>query len=220
MRIREVRNLVNGTSDTAFAVDGTGHIVAWNHAAESLFDLPRDEVIGKMCCEIVRGMDECGQVCSTRCVVRQAAQNCHTIANFDLQVKTAGGSQWCNVSVMIADNSELTTPYAIHIVRQIDVQKRFELLVRDYVMTGTRLPAEQASALMASGRSPARESKLSDRELGVLRLLAKGNTTTNIAHELHISRTTVHNHVQRILRKLGSHTRLEAIRRAEHAGLI
>jgi DNA-binding NarL/FixJ family response regulator len=53
-----------------------------------------------------------------------------------------------------------------------------------------------------------------------LKLLAKGRATEAIAKQLHISRTTVNNHVQHILNKLNAHTRLEAIRRAEHAGLI
>jgi len=61
---------------------------------------------------------------------------------------------------------------------------------------------------------------LTDRELEILRLLGKGSTTSEVADQLHISRTTVNNHVQHILRKLDAHTRLEAIRRAEHAGLI
>jgi DNA-binding NarL/FixJ family response regulator len=56
--------------------------------------------------------------------------------------------------------------------------------------------------------------------LEVLRLLAKGETTESIADQLSISRTTVNNHIQHILHKLNAHTRLEAIRRAEHAGLI
>jgi DNA-binding NarL/FixJ family response regulator len=50
--------------------------------------------------------------------------------------------------------------------------------------------------------------------------LAKGVTTAAIAERLGISRTTVNNHVQHILHKLNAHSRLEAIRRAEHAGLI
>ena len=50
--------------------------------------------------------------------------------------------------------------------------------------------------------------------------MGKGGTTSSIAGQLHISRTTVDNHVQHILRKLDSHTRLEAIRRAEHAGFL
>jgi DNA-binding NarL/FixJ family response regulator len=61
---------------------------------------------------------------------------------------------------------------------------------------------------------------LTNRELEVLRLLAKGATTGAIANQLHISRTTVNNHIQRLLHKLNAHSRLEAIRRAERAGLI
>jgi DNA-binding CsgD family transcriptional regulator len=42
----------------------------------------------------------------------------------------------------------------------------------------------------------------------------------NIAKQLQISPTTVNNHIQHILKKLNAHTRLEALRRAERAGLI
>ncbi|MGZ5481873.1 MAG: response regulator transcription factor [Pyrinomonadaceae bacterium] len=92
--------------------------------------------------------------------------------------------------------------------------------MRDFVVTGTGLSTEQAATLISSAHAPARETELSDRERDILSLLAKGVTTTTVAEQLHISRTTVNNHVQHILRKLDSHTRLEAIRRAEHAGLI
>jgi DNA-binding NarL/FixJ family response regulator len=122
--------------------------------------------------------------------------------------------------VLIADGDNSRLPYSIHIVSQIDVRKRLELLLRDFVVTGTGLSAEQATTLISSAHAPARETKLSERERDVLKLLANGVTTTTIAEQLHISRTTVNNHIQHILRKLDSHTRLEAIRRAEHAGLI
>ncbi|HLF83996.1 MAG TPA: LuxR C-terminal-related transcriptional regulator [Blastocatellia bacterium] len=220
MRLREIKGLVDSTSDSSFAVDGSGHIVAWNKSAEAMFGLPAGEAIGKMCGEIVQGMDECGPVCSADCSVQQAVRKHHPVGNFDLHVETASGRQWCNVSVLIADEPNSTLPYSIHIVRQIDVRKRLELLVRDFVVTGTGLAPEQAKTLISSTRAPARETELSDREINVLRLIAKGVTTTAVAEQLHISRTTVNNHIQHILRKLDVHTRLEAIRRAEHAGLI
>jgi DNA-binding NarL/FixJ family response regulator len=53
--------------------------------------------------------------------------------------------------------------------------------------------------------------RLTPRELEILRLLASGLGTTAIAAELFISSTTVRNHVQHILGKLGVHRRLEAI---------
>ena len=220
MRIREIRDLVDSTSDSSFAVDGSGQIVAWNRAAEAMFGLSTDEAKGKQCGEIIQGMDECGSVCSADCAVQQAVRKHHPVGNFDLQVETASGRQWCNVSVLIADEAGSTAPYSIHIVRQIDVRKRLELLVRDFVVTGTGMPADQATALISSTRAPARATELSDRELEILRLLGKGSTTAGVADLLHISRTTVNNHVQHILRKLSAHNRLEAIRRAEHAGLI
>ena len=65
-----------------------------------------------------------------------------------------------------------------------------------------------------------RESTLSAREHDVLKQLEMGATTAVVAERLHISRTTVNNHVQHILRKANSHTRIEAIRRAERAGLL
>ena len=54
----------------------------------------------------------------------------------------------------------------------------------------------------------------------MLHLLARGTGTAQIAETLSISTGTVRNHVDRILRKLGAHTRLEAVVRASEFGLL
>src|SRR5262245_12243496 len=100
---REIKKLVDGTCDSAFAVDGHGRIVAWNGSAEAMFGLAADQAIGKACGEIIRGSDECGPVCSAECTVKQSVRKRHPVGNFDMQVQTANGTQWCNVSVLIAD---------------------------------------------------------------------------------------------------------------------
>lgn len=220
MRAEEISRLVASTSDAAFAVDGDGSVIAWNGAAETLFGLPAAEAIGRPCGDLLQGSDECGAVCSRDCTVIQAVHRRHPISNFDLQVNTATGRKWCNISVLIAENGSSVSPHAIHIVRPIDFRKQLEILVRDFIVSRTELPTEEAVALISSTRAAAREAELSVRELEILRLLGKGANTAAIAAQLHISRTTVNNHVQHILRKLGAHNRLEAIRRAEHAGLI
>lgn len=220
MRLREIKALVESTSDSSFAVDGSGCIAAWNKGAETMFGFAAVDVIGRMCCEVIKGNDECGPVCSADCTIQQAVRKHHPIGNFDLHVQTVKGKQWCNMSVLIADEAGSSRPYSIHIIRLIDVRKRLELLVRDFVVNGTGMPPEQASTLISTTRAAARDAELSNRELDVLRLLGKGVTTNVIAQQLHISRTTVNNHIQHILRKLDVHTRLEAIRRAEHAALI
>ncbi|HEX7294300.1 MAG TPA: LuxR C-terminal-related transcriptional regulator [Pyrinomonadaceae bacterium] len=220
MRSEEITRMTESTSDAAFAVDGEGLVVAWNHAAEALFALPTSEAMGRACGDIVQGADECGAVCSQECTVRQSVAKRHPIGNFDLLINTASGRQWCNVSVLVAENGATTNPHAIHIVRPIDLRKRLEILVRDFVVSKTSVPAEEAVAMISSTRDAAKETELTERELEILRLLGKGSTTSGVADQLNISRTTVNNHVQHILRKLNAHTRLEAIRRAEHAGLI
>jgi two-component system NarL family response regulator len=53
--------------------------------------------------------------------------------------------------------------------------------------------------------------RLSDRELQVLKLVAKGLTNREAAGELHLSENTVKNHVANILDKLHLRSRLEAV---------
>jgi len=61
---------------------------------------------------------------------------------------------------------------------------------------------------------------ISVRELEVLRLLAEGITTKEIAGQLHLSVNTVRNHVQNILGKMGVHSKLEAVTQAIRDELI
>jgi len=220
MRLSEIVTLVDSTSDSAFAVDGSGQIVAWNRAAQEMFGLSAKEAVGRACGEILQGADECGPVCSQDCTVRQAVEKHRPVRNFDLQVQTKDGSKWCNLSVLAASDARSHSPYSIHIIRAVHTRKRLEMLVRDFVVNETNLPPEEVTTLISSTRAIARETDLTHRELEILRLLAKGTTTTRIASQLHISRTTVSNHIQHIHRKLNTHSQLEAVRRAEHAGLL
>jgi DNA-binding CsgD family transcriptional regulator len=63
-------------------------------------------------------------------------------------------------------------------------------------------------------------SALTKRQREVLRLLAEGMSTREVAAALVISNTTVRNHVANILTALGAHTRLEAVITANRDGLI
>ncbi|MDF5751370.1 response regulator transcription factor [Spongiactinospora sp. TRM90649] len=53
--------------------------------------------------------------------------------------------------------------------------------------------------------------RLTDREMEVLRLVAKGMNNREIAKQLFISENTVKNHVRNILDKLQLHSRMEAV---------
>jgi DNA-binding CsgD family transcriptional regulator len=72
-----------------------------------------------------------------------------------------------------------------------------------------------------SERGPApRHHALTPRQAEVLRLLADGASTEQLATTLHVSKDTIHNHVTNILRALGAHSRLEAVAIARRDGLL
>jgi len=84
---------------------------------------------------------------------------------------------------------------------------------------------EVAKKLM---ESPAKEGKIMDsaygaltpREQEVMRLLAEGLSTKEIAERLFISPKTVENHRANIMNKLGLHSTIELVRYAARLGLI
>jgi DNA-binding NarL/FixJ family response regulator len=53
--------------------------------------------------------------------------------------------------------------------------------------------------------------RLTDREMEVLKLVARGLNNRDIAKELFISENTVKNHIRNILEKLQLHSRMEAV---------
>jgi DNA-binding CsgD family transcriptional regulator len=71
----------------------------------------------------------------------------------------------------------------------------------------------------AATREPGRRG-LTDRELAVLRLLARGRTNAQIGAELFMSPKTASVHVTSIFRKLGVSGRPQAAAVAERAGLL
>src|SRR3954451_17285904 len=60
-------------------------------------------------------------------------------------------------------------------------------------------------------RPEASDPQLTPREAEVLDLLAEGASTAEIAHALSLSTATVRTHVKHVLRKLGVHTRADAV---------
>jgi len=69
-------------------------------------------------------------------------------------------------------------------------------------------------------RPPDSRATLSTREREVLRLVATGYVTEEIAVQLTISSQTVNAHVKNIYRKLHAHTRAQAVSFASHRGLL
>lgn len=102
---------------------------------------------------------------------------------------------------------------------------------------GARLRAELSGARLTSGEEVVgvfgiarllpveagdeqSDIRLTPRQTQILRLLARGRSTEQIAAELGIAVDTTRNHIRRLLQRLDSHSRIEAVVRAHAAGLL
>jgi len=92
------------------------------------------------------------------------------------------------------------------------------------IRAGQRITGVFGFADVDERASPARATdgdvSLTPRQAQVLRLLARGCSTEQMADELGISLDTVRNHVRGIFRRLGVHSRLEAVIEAYERSLV
>jgi DNA-binding NarL/FixJ family response regulator len=73
---------------------------------------------------------------------------------------------------------------------------------------------------IAPPEPPKALDQLTERELDVFRLIARGLSNAEIGQELYISDTTVKTHITHILQKLGLRDRVQAVVLAHETGLV
>ncbi len=83
-----------------------------------------------------------------------------------------------------------------------------------------QLSSQVAAKLVTEMRGLHTADQLTEREWGVLRLLARGQSNKEIAQELQISETTVKTHVKNVLGKLAVPSRTQAALYAVRVGLV
>jgi DNA-binding NarL/FixJ family response regulator len=92
------------------------------------------------------------------------------------------------------------------LIDAIDALRRGEALLDPVVTQRVLAKVRQGER----GRQAAAFKDLSEREIGVLALVAKGKSNVEIAQEMSLAQKTVRNHVSTILAKLGLTNRIEA----------
>lgn len=200
--------MFEGAGDGAFAVDGGGRIRMWNAAAERLLGFSRDAVLGRPCHDVLAGRDRSGNlVCFPGCQCSVLVRRGEPVRHFDLRVRRHDGEEtWVNVSTIPLRLPDGKLQATVHLVRaaedRADVGEIAEAVLE-------RLNGEPGLGRPTGGTSPL--DRLSRREREVLALLANGAASREIAERLCISLTTVRNHTQNILAKLGVHSKLEAV---------
>jgi PAS domain S-box-containing protein len=80
--------ILDSIADGVFTVDMDWHITSFNHASEEITGVPRDEAIGKPCCEVFRA-----DICERNCVLRQTMKTGRPIINKPISIIRADGEQ-------------------------------------------------------------------------------------------------------------------------------
>jgi PAS domain S-box-containing protein len=222
MERRDLFALFDRAGDAAFAVEPHGRICFWSQSAEALLGFSQEQVLSKNCADILAGQDEAGcEVCSSDCHVIELACKDERVAAYDLHAATASGERkWLNVSVIVAHVKSGPSPLIVHLMRDIENRKSIEGLTRDIMVKVGDLTGRQADEVLRRGPARRPPVELTPREQAVLRALSLGRNTKEISAELEISSATVRNHIQRLLKKLQCHTRLEAVMRGARESLI
>ena len=185
--------------DAVFAVDGSGRIRFWNHAAAKIVGYTAREVIGRPCCDAFVADASHGETLCYRGCHATPIKLGDSMLNFDLRTRTKTNRPISvNISVLALVGSSRRRAVSLHVLRSRIVSSR-SVLAR---------PEPLGTSALAPG---AERAPLTGRELEVLRLLAAGMNTKRLAETLRVTRATVRNHVQSILHKLGVHSRLAAV---------
>lgn len=214
---------IRDCADGAFVTNFTGTIVYWNAAARELLGFSAPEAVGRACFHMLCGDDgDGGPVCHAGCAIVTQASNGQRIPDFDLRVRCKSGRRrWINVSILAFPVSERDQRrVVVHLLRDITARKQLETLgiaVKRLVSdTDNERPTDPLSADLELPTI----DELTNREREILALLAQGLGTDELSRTLHISRTTVRNHIANILAKLQVHSRLEAVALARRLGLL
>ncbi|OUC96922.1 response regulator [Streptosporangium minutum] len=156
---------------------------------------------------------------ATRRIVREAVGAAHVpkvlvLTTFDLDEYIVEALRAGASGFLLKDVPPDELVQAIRVVAAGDAIVAPSVTRRLLDRFGARLPSAHQQS------TPARLDRLTEREMEVLRLIARGMSNAEIAAELVVSETTVKTHVGNVLTKLGLRDRVQAVVLAYETGLI
>ncbi len=214
------QELLTSTAVAAFSSDQSGHITVWNQAAEALLGHEAKRVVGKRCFKVICGRDLFGnRFCNESCAVRKMRRHREPIHPYQFQVKHRSGEMLkVKCSVIVAPSASARRFNFVHLLEPLDPAA--EIGLDELVRRCGAMPGIPSAPGKGKAVSEKKVRSLTPREMEVLRLVASGTSIQDIADALNIQASTVSNHVQHVLDKLGAHTKLQAVYVAQRRGLL
>ena len=195
--------------------DRASRIVSWNEPAESLLGFRSAEVVGSTFGAVLDARDLFGnRVCPMGCGLHQMLEAGEPVKPFVIEAKRASGETLRVVVSIERTSAELAPGRLVYTLRS-DGRRR----------TRDRRAFDQQAAFSLLGKATASTeaaafARLTASEQNVLRMLSTGRSTEEIARTLCISASTVRNHIQHVLVKLGVRSKLQAVSIALRGGVV
>ena len=212
MNRAELFALFDHAADGVHIVGEDQRIIYWNSAAQSLLGYRPAEALGHACFDLVAGGDYQGHsFCRRFCPTIRAVARGKGLPPYDVKSQTKDGRDiWLNISVIPMQDPEGEGNLAVHLFRDVSRRRKAEMLAQQTIATVSEFSESNGGAEVIDSQ-PVPRPPLTPRELEVLRLLACGVRDAEISEALGIKHTTVRNHIEPILGKLGVHSRLQAV---------
>jgi len=204
------------SGEAVMAINHADKIILWNQGAERLLSRPSRSVMGRPCYDILSCRDLFGNLyCYRACAVAQQARDPREepVRSFLVSVKTGEGkTKRVSTSAFTIPSSQPTLSTVVHVFREAN-NEFSELAGR---LANEAVQPTQAPTAHAMTATP----PLTPREREILRCIAQGMPTPDVARKFGIAPVTVRNHVQGILHKLRVNSKLAAVAYAYEHGLV
>lgn len=185
-------------------VSGPDRCISYvNGRAEELLGRSAVKCVGRRCHEVVRGRTANGKMfCGNLCPAVHQLNFHQEIAPVQIRVGVGRKARWVQIVMIAAQAPEFNGSHMVHCVIDDEKEQRFKQYLNKVM---TRTPKARL------GKRGLPNVDLTRREKEILALLSEDVSLHEIADRLHLSYTTVRNHVQHILYKLGVHSIMEAV---------
>ena len=208
----------------AYAMSLDQTILFWNQSAQRILGYSPVQVVGRRCFEIPPSIAQGGlnSECRHGCLSMRYLRDGRIPPAIRLRLLCASGQRkLVNLKPMVVAGLLTDAPLIVHLFDEAtdveDFDHALDSVREEISLSGAQVVSDHAPPQAVD---PADAVRLSPRQLEVLRLVALGRRSPQIAAQLGISIHTVDNHIRHLRRKLGAASKLEAVVAAVRRGIL